>query len=142
MSCAAFRPGGSEAQALAPYGPRFPQMEAVKTLAWFELDDGPNVDAATREPLSRMAADWRCTASVIARTEDRCLGPFPKRLVEAPHHRPPLLVVNCLVSCDIQRKLRFLVCRHIRDIGFRQRLAVIGGACAAVGVLLCHPMRS
>ena len=61
--------------AVALYGPQFPPMEAVKTLAWFEADDARNVEAATRELLTRMAADWRCNVSAITRTEHRRLGP-------------------------------------------------------------------
>ena len=61
--------------AVALYGPQFPPMEAVKTLAWFETDDARNVEAATRGYLSRMAASWRCTVSAITRTEDRRVGP-------------------------------------------------------------------
>ena len=61
--------------AVALYGPRFPPMEAVKALAWFETDDARNVGAETRELLTRTAADWRCTVSVIAKTEVRHLGP-------------------------------------------------------------------
>ena len=61
--------------AVALYGSRFPPMEAVKTLAWFETDDARNVGAETRELLTRTAADWRCTVSVIAKTEARHLGP-------------------------------------------------------------------
>ena len=51
------------------------QLEAVKTLACFEGDDARNVDATTREYLSRTAADWHCAVSTIAKTEDRRLGP-------------------------------------------------------------------
>ena len=61
--------------AVALYGPQFPPMEAVKTLAWFETDDARNVEAATRDYLSRAAADWRCNISAITRIEDRRLGP-------------------------------------------------------------------
>ena len=61
--------------AVALYGPQFPPMEAVKTLAWFETDDARNVEAAIRDYLSRTAADWRCNVSEITRTEDRRLGP-------------------------------------------------------------------
>ena len=61
--------------AVALYGPRFPPMEAVKTLAWFEIDDARNVDPSTRELLSRTAAGWRCTVSTIAKLEERWLGP-------------------------------------------------------------------
>lgn len=61
--------------AVALYGPQFPPMEAVKTLAWFETDDARNVEAATPDYLSRTAASWRCTVSVIAKTEDRRVGP-------------------------------------------------------------------
>ena len=61
--------------AVALYGAQFPPMEAVKALAWFEIDDARNVDAAAREVLSRTAADWDCSVSTIARAEDRCLGP-------------------------------------------------------------------
>ena len=61
--------------AVALYGPQFPPMEAVKTLAWFEIDEARNVDTATRELLTRMAADWRCNVSAITRTEHRRLGP-------------------------------------------------------------------
>ena len=61
--------------AVALYGAQFPPMEAVKTLTWFEIDDARNVGAATRELLSRAAADWRCAVSVIAKSEDRRLGP-------------------------------------------------------------------
>ena len=61
--------------AVALYGPQFPPMEAVKTLAWFETDDARNVEAATRDYLSRTAADWHCDVSAITRTEDRRVGP-------------------------------------------------------------------
>ena len=61
--------------AVALYGAQFPPMEAVKTLAWFEVDDARNVDATTREYLNRAAAQWQCTVSSIARTEDRRLAP-------------------------------------------------------------------
>ncbi|MDE0458425.1 MAG: nucleotidyl transferase AbiEii/AbiGii toxin family protein [Chromatiales bacterium] len=61
--------------AVALYGAQFPPMEAVKTLAWFEIDDARNVGAATRELLSRTAANWRCAVSAIAKSEDRRLGP-------------------------------------------------------------------
>ena len=61
--------------AVALYGPRFPPMEAVKTLAWFEIDEARNVDTATRELLTRMVADWRCNVSAVTRTEHRRLGP-------------------------------------------------------------------
>ncbi len=61
--------------AVALYGAQFPPMEAVKTLAWFEVDDARNVDTTTREYLNRIAADWHCTVSTIAKTEDRRLGP-------------------------------------------------------------------
>ena len=61
--------------AVALYGTQFPPMEAVKTLAWFESGDARNVDAATRELLSRTAADWRCVVSKIAKAENRRLGP-------------------------------------------------------------------
>ena len=61
--------------AVALYGPQFPPMEAVKTLAWFEIDEARNVDPTTRELLTRMAADWRCNVSAITRTEHRRLGP-------------------------------------------------------------------
>ena len=66
--------------AVALYGPQFPPMEAVKTLAWFETDDARNVEAATRDYLSRTAADWRCDVSAITRTEDRRLGPNSSHL--------------------------------------------------------------
>ena len=61
--------------ATALYGVQCPPMEAVKTLAWFEIDDARNVDEATRDLLSRTAADWRWTVSKIAKTEERRLGP-------------------------------------------------------------------
>ena len=61
--------------AVALYGPQFPPMDAVKTLAWYEVEDARNVDAATRNLLSRTAADWRCTVSAIAKIEDRLSGP-------------------------------------------------------------------
>ena len=61
--------------AVALYGTQFPPMDAVKTLAWFEVDGARNVDPATRELLGRTAADWRCTVSAIAKTEERRLGP-------------------------------------------------------------------
>ena len=61
--------------AAALYGAQFPPMEAVKTLAWFEIDDARNVGVATRELLSRTAASWRCGVSEIAKSEDRRLGP-------------------------------------------------------------------
>ena len=61
--------------AVTLYGPQFPPMEAVKTLAWFETDDSRNVEAPTRGYLRRTAADWRCNVSAITRTEDRRLGP-------------------------------------------------------------------
>lgn len=61
--------------AVALYGAQFPPMEAVKTLAYFEIDDARNVDAPTRDLLSRTVADWTCIVSTIAKTEDRRLGP-------------------------------------------------------------------
>ena len=61
--------------AVARYGSQFPPMEAVKALAWFEIDDARNVDPAVREYLCRAAAEWDCTVSTIARTEARHLGP-------------------------------------------------------------------
>ncbi len=61
--------------AVALYGAEFPPMEVVKALAWFEIDDARSVDAATRELLSRAAADWPCTVSTIAKAEARRLGP-------------------------------------------------------------------
>ena len=61
--------------AVALYGSQFPPMEAVKALAWFEVDDARNVDAATREVLSRAATEWDCTVSTIAKTEARRLSP-------------------------------------------------------------------
>ena len=61
--------------AVALYGPQFPPMDAVKTLAWYEVEDARNVDAATRNLLSRTAADWRCAVSEIAKIEDRLPGP-------------------------------------------------------------------
>ena len=61
--------------AVALYGAQFPPMEAVKALAWFETDDARNVDAGTRELLSRTAANWRCTISEIAKIEERRLNP-------------------------------------------------------------------
>ena len=61
--------------AVALYGAQFPPMVAVKALAWFETDDARDVDAETRELLSRTAANWRCTVSEINKSEERGLGP-------------------------------------------------------------------
>ena len=61
--------------AVALYGGQFPPMEAIKALGYFEVDDARNVDATTRDLLTRAAADWICDVSAISRFEDRRLGP-------------------------------------------------------------------
>ena len=50
-------------------------MEAAKAIAWFEVGDARNVDTETREILNRAAAEWDCTVSTVAKTEERRLGP-------------------------------------------------------------------
>ena len=53
--------------AAALYGNRFPPMEAVKALAYFDEGDAANVDAATRRYLSEQAAAWDLTVTRIGR---------------------------------------------------------------------------
>ncbi len=53
--------------AAALYGHRFPPMEAVKALAYFEEGDVAEVDAATRRYLVEQARRWDLTVSTIAR---------------------------------------------------------------------------
>ena len=53
--------------AAALYGNRFPPMDAVKALAYFEEGDAANVDAGTRRYLSERAAEWNLTVTRIAR---------------------------------------------------------------------------
>jgi len=53
--------------AAALYGHRFPPMEAVKALAYFEEGDVAEVDAATRRYLLEQAGRWDLTVSTIAR---------------------------------------------------------------------------
>ncbi len=49
------------------YGHRFPPMEAVKALAYFDEGDVAEVDAATRRYLLEQAGRWDLTVSTIAR---------------------------------------------------------------------------
>ena len=51
--------------ARALFGSGFPPMEAVKALAYFDEGDAVNVDAVTRDFLSRQAAAWDNTVSMI-----------------------------------------------------------------------------
>ena len=53
--------------AAALYGNRFPPMDAVKALAYFDEGDAANVDAATRLYLSERAAAWDLTVKRIGR---------------------------------------------------------------------------
>lgn len=53
--------------AAALYGHRFPPMEAVKALAYFEEGEAAEVDAATRRYLVEQAGRWDLTVSSIAR---------------------------------------------------------------------------
>ena len=53
--------------AAALYGHRFPPMEAVKALAYFDEGDLAEVDAATRRYLVEQAGRWDLTVSTIAR---------------------------------------------------------------------------
>ena len=53
--------------AAALYGHRFPPMEAVKTLAYFDEGDVAEVDPATRRYLVEQAGRWDLTVSTIAR---------------------------------------------------------------------------
>ncbi len=49
------------------YGNRFPPMEAVKALAYFDEGEAAEVDAATRRYLVEQAGRWDLTVSTIAR---------------------------------------------------------------------------
>lgn len=51
--------------ARALFGSRFPPMEAVKALAYFDEGDAVTVDSATRDFLSRQAAGWDNKVSPI-----------------------------------------------------------------------------
>ncbi len=51
--------------ARALFGSGFPPMEAVKVLAYFDEGDAVSVDSATRDYLSRHAAGWDSTVSMI-----------------------------------------------------------------------------
>ena len=53
--------------AAALYGNRFPPMEAVKALAYFDEGEAADVDAATRRYLMEQAGRWDLTVSTIAR---------------------------------------------------------------------------
>ena len=53
--------------AAALYGSRFPPMDAVKALAYFDEGDAANVDAATQRYLSNQAAAWDLTVAPIGR---------------------------------------------------------------------------
>ncbi len=53
--------------AAALYGHRFPPMEAVKALAYFDEGDVAAVDPATRRFLVEQAGRWDLTVSTIAR---------------------------------------------------------------------------
>ena len=53
--------------AAALYGSRFPPMDAVKALAYFNEGDAANVDAATQRYLSNQAAAWDLTVAPIGR---------------------------------------------------------------------------
>ena len=57
--------------AVALYGNRFPPMEAVKALAYFDEVDAAEVDAATRRYLVEQAGEWDFTVSTIARAASR-----------------------------------------------------------------------
>ena len=56
--------------AAALYGNRFPPLDAVKALAYFDEGDAANVDAATRLYLSEQAANWNFKVSAITRASD------------------------------------------------------------------------
>ena len=53
--------------AAALYGRRFPPMEAVKALAYFDEGEAAEVDVATRRYLVEQAGEWDFTISEIAR---------------------------------------------------------------------------
>ena len=53
--------------AAALYGNRFPPMEAVKALAYFDEGEAADVEAATRRYLMEQAGRWDLTVSTIAR---------------------------------------------------------------------------
>ena len=53
--------------AAALYGNRFPPMDSVKALSYFDEGDAANVDAATRRYLTEQADRWDFMASTIAR---------------------------------------------------------------------------
>ena len=53
--------------AAALYGNRFPPMEAVKALAYFDEGEAADVDAATRRYLVEQAGRWDLAVSTIAR---------------------------------------------------------------------------
>ena len=56
--------------AAALYANRFPPLDAVKALAYFDEGDAANVDAATRLYLSEQAANWNFEVSAITRVSD------------------------------------------------------------------------
>ena len=53
--------------AVALYGNRFPPMDAVKALAYFDEGDAANLDAATQRYLSSQAESWDLAVSPIGR---------------------------------------------------------------------------
>ena len=53
--------------AAALYGNRFPPMDAVKALAYFDTGDAANVDAATQRYLSEQAAAWDLSVARVPR---------------------------------------------------------------------------
>ena len=53
--------------AAALYGNRFPAMDAVKALAYFDEGDAAHVDASTRSYLSDQASGWNFEVTKIAR---------------------------------------------------------------------------
>ncbi len=56
--------------AAALYGNRFPPMEAVKALAYFDEGEAADVDAATRRYLMEQAGRWDLTVSTLTRAAD------------------------------------------------------------------------
>ena len=56
--------------AAALYGNRFPPMEAVKALAYFDEGEAADVDAATRRYLVEQAGRWDLTVSTLTRAAD------------------------------------------------------------------------
>lgn len=52
------------------YGNRFPPMDAVKALAYFDEGDAANVDAVTQRYLSEQAAAWNLYVSRVSRVAE------------------------------------------------------------------------